>query len=209
MNKQSALKGLYLITNDDDFELLQQKIHAVFDSASIALLQYRRKNMGTQAQYSELEQLKKLCEQYQTPLIINDHLEMAAHFQSGLHLGQGDGSLKAAREILGSQAIIGRTCHASLALAETAAKEGASYLAFGAVYSSSTKPNAQRVSLDTLQQAKQQFDVPICAIGGLTADNSQPLLNAGVDLFAVVGDVFNSAVKDIPNQLKKWQQILT
>lgn len=208
MNKNNVLHGLYLITNDDKFELLKHKINVALESSAIALLQYRRKNIHPQAQYAELEQLKKLCDQYQTPLIINDNLAMADHFQTGLHLGQGDGSLVSARETLGQQAIMGRTCHASLDLAQAASDDGANYLAFGAVYPSSTKPNAQLVSLDLLQQAKQQFDLPICAIGGLSAENSQPLVSAGVDLFAVVGDVFNLPVDQIAQRVQAWDRMI-
>lgn len=209
MKNHKTLNGLYLITNDDNFEILIQKIHAALDAAPVALLQYRRKQVELEQQYVEIEQMKKLCERYQTPLIINDSVELASYFQVGLHLGQKDGALISARVQLGAQAIIGRTCHASLALAEQAQLEGADYLAFGAVYPSTTKPNAERVSLETLAQAKQSFDVPICAIGGLTVDNSQPLIDVGVDLFAVVGEVFNLPTRDISTRVKQWTAMLS
>jgi thiamine-phosphate pyrophosphorylase len=208
MNHHNQLKGLYLITNDDEFDILTQKIHAALDAAPVALLQYRRKQVDISTQYVEIEKLKSLCDSYQVPLIINDNLEVAAHFQLGVHLGQGDGELVTARQMLGKHVIIGRTCHASLELAQYAAAEGADYLAFGAVYPSSTKPNTQRVSLEILHQAKRQFDLPICAIGGLTVENCQPVIQAGVGLCAVIGDVLNLPVDHIAQRVQAWDRLI-
>lgn len=202
------MQGLYLISNDDPFELLQQKLTTALDAAPIALFQYRRKQVAKTQQSAEVENLLRLCEQYKTPLIINDDVALARQFDCGVHLGQGDGSLEEARRLLGTQVIIGRTCHASLELAEWAAQEGASYLAFGAVYPSATKPNAQQVSLQTLQQAAQNFSLPICAIGGLTVENSLPVKQAGVDLFAVVGDVFGLPVAQVGERVRQWDSLL-
>ncbi len=202
------MTGLYLITNDDRFELLQQKLQIAAQTAPIQMLQYRRKQIAIDEQPFEIEKLLKLCQQYKIDFIINDHLDYAQQFGCGLHLGQTDGSLPEARAQLGGQAIIGRTCHNSLDLAAVARQEGASYLAFGAVYSSMTKPNVTSVSTVTLAQAKQQFDLPICAIGGLTVENSQPLISLKLDLLAVVGDILNLSCNDIASRMQAWQNIL-
>lgn len=202
------MRGLYLITNDDAFDVLYQKLHIALQSGPIALIQYRRKQVMLAQQVREIEILLKLCQQYQVPLIINDNLVLARQFACGLHLGQGDGSLIDARAQLGTQAIIGRTCHDSLELAKQAVAEGASYLAFGAVFPSSTKPNAQRLSMVTLQQAKAQFELPICVIGGLTVENSQPLINLNIDLYALVGDVLNLDMDQVAQRVKAWQALL-
>ena len=90
----------------------------------------------------EAEALRELCNRYGAALIINDDAELAARLGVGLHLGQSDGSLSAARALLGRKAIIGGTCHAQLELAEAAAKEGVSYVAFGRFFNSNTKPGA-------------------------------------------------------------------
>lgn len=203
------MKGLYLITNDDQFDLLLQKVQIVFDHAAVALFQYRRKSIDTDLQLFEIEQLLTLAQKYQVPFIINDNLTQAQQFGCGVHLGQGDGSLLEARARLGVDAIIGRTCHASLELAQQAAEQGASYLAFGAVNPSSTKPNAQRVELSTLCQAREQFTLPICAIGGLTAENSLAVKQVGVDLFAVVGDVLGLPLEHVGSRAKAWAQLLS
>lgn len=202
------MRGLYLITNDDAFDVLYQKLHIALQSGPIAFIQYRRKQIMLAQQVREIEILLKLCQQYQVPLIINDNLVLARQFACGLHLGQGDGSLTDARAQLGTQAIIGRTCHDSLELAKQAVAEGASYLAFGAVFPSSTKPNAQRLSMATLQQAKAQFELPICVIGGLTVENSQPLINLNIDLYALVGDVLNLDMDQVAQRVKAWQALL-
>ncbi|RYY79143.1 MAG: thiamine phosphate synthase [Moraxellaceae bacterium] len=203
------MRGLYLITNDDAFDLLYQKLHIAMQNASIGLIQYRRKNIVPAMQLQEVDALLQLCQRYQVPLVINDNLALAQQFDCGLHLGQGDGSLVKARAQLGAQAIIGRTCHDSLALATQAANDGASYLAFGAVFPSTTKPHAQRVSLATLQQAKAQFALPICVIGGLTIENIQPLIALNIDLYAVVGDVLNLSLTQVAQRSKAWQVVLS
>ncbi len=203
------MQGLYLISNDDAFALLKQKVQIALDTAPIALLQYRRKKVAQADHAGEVEQLLEICQQYKTPLIINDDLALAVQFGCGLHLGQGDGSLIEARRSLSNQAVIGRTCHASLELAEWAEQEGASYLAFGAVYPSGTKPNAGRVSLEVIKKAARQFSVPICAIGGLTVENSQVLKDAGLDLFAVVGDVFGLPVDQVAARVQQWHKLLS
>ena len=202
------MTGLYLITNDDAFSVLYQKLMIAAHTAPIAMLQYRRKQIALHEQQREIQQLMGFCQRNSIQFIINDNLSDAHQFGCGVHLGQGDGSVLEARALLGAQAIIGRTCHNSLELAATAQQDGASYLAFGAVYPSLTKPHVSRVGLDTLNQAKQLFDLPICAIGGLTVENSQPLVDMEIDLLAVVGDILNLSLNDIPARMTAWQQVL-
>ena len=202
------MTGLYLITNDDEFSVLKQKLSIAAQIAPIAMLQYRRKHIELDAQLSEIEQLLSLCHAHDIQFIINDNLTYSHQFGCGLHLGQRDGSLLKAREKLGEQAIIGRTCHNSLDLASIAQQEGASYLAFGAVYPSLTKPHVSRVTINTLAQAKQQFDLPICAIGGLTVENSQPLVDLQIDWLAIVGDILKLNERDIPARMAAWQRVL-
>ncbi|GAC1374062.1 MAG: thiamine phosphate synthase [Aquirhabdus sp.] len=202
-----SLQGLYLITNEDDFVVLRPKLEAALQ-AGIALLQYRRKKTPKSQQVQEARDILALCNQHHVPLIINDDLELAEKLSCGLHLGQGDGSLIEARARLGANAIIGRTCHDSLIMAKQAAEEGASYLAFGAVYPSTTKPNAQQVSLEVLATAADQFELPICAIGGLTAENVAPVSAAGVNLFAVVSDILDLPVCDISSRILLWKKAI-
>ncbi len=184
------LRGLYAIT---DGQLLAGKFLAYVQAAldgGVTLLQYRDKSTDEARRLREAETLLKLCERYKTRLIINDDAELAARLGVGVHLGQTDGPLTPARALLGHRAIVGATCHGSLDMARQAAREGASYVAFGAFFPSSTKPEAQVVSLDVLAQARAELKLPICVIGGITLANAPALVANGASLLAVIGDLF-------------------
>ena len=196
---------LYLIT---DSKLLQGRLLEAVEQAligGVAFLQYRDKSTDSQKRFSEAQQINTLCQRYHVPLIINDDLELAAQLGVGVHLGQQDGSIALARQRLGQDAIIGATCHNSLLVAEQAAVQGASYLAFGAFYPSSTKPLAQLAELSTLTQAKQLFNLPIVAIGGITLDNAPPLIEAGTDYLAVISDIFALPVDNIRQRVEAYK----
>lgn len=200
--------GLYLISNDDPLPLLLAKLDAALSTGMVALVQYRRKHTAPAEREMEARQLLALCQRHAVPLIINDDMALAEKLGCGVHLGQSDGSVIEARQRLGQAAIIGRTCHDSLDFARQAVADGASYVAFGAVYPSVTKPNAHVVSLTTLRHAKQQLSVPICVIGGLSSENIQPCVDLGVDLYAVVSDVLSLPVDQVTVRLQAWQRAL-
>ena len=201
------MRGLYLITNDDPLQLLLEKLEVALATGHIAILQYRRKKVAKADQPDEVEQIQALCETYQVPFVINDDLELAKQFGLGVHLGQSDGEITDAAARLSQGIIIGRTCLNSLELAEKAIAEGATYVAFGAVYATSTKPEAGNVGIEVIQQAKQKFDVPICAIGGLTVENSQLVIDAGASLCAVISDILGRSTAEIPARVAAWAQL--
>ena len=201
------MRGLYLITNDDPIELLMQKLEAALATGHIAILQYRRKKVAHTDQADEVTKIKTLCTQYSTPFVINDDLDLAVKFGLGVHLGQSDGEIKDAVARLAPHAIIGRTCAGSIQLAEQAVKDGASYIAFGAIYATPTKPEAGHVGTDILVQAAARFQLPICAIGGLTVENSQAVIAAGADLCAVISDILALSVEQIPSRVQAWAQL--
>lgn len=201
------MRGLYLITNDDPIQLLLEKLEVALATGQIAILQYRRKKVEKLDQPTEVEQIKVLSEKYQTPLVINDDLALAEQFGLGVHLGQSDGEITEAIARLPQGVIIGRTCLNSLELAEKAISEGATYVAFGAVYATSTKPEAGNVGIDVIKQAKQKFVVPICAIGGLTVENSQVVIEAGASLCAVISDILGKSTAEIPARVEAWAQL--
>lgn len=186
------LRGLYAIT---DSQLLAGRFLSYVEAAlegGVSLLQYRDKSDDAARRLREAEALMKLCERYGTQLLINDDAELAARLGVGVHLGQTDGPLTPARALLGRQAIIGSTCHASLALAAQAAKEGASYVAFGRFFNSVTKPGAPAANTQLLEQARAQVKLPIAVIGGITLDNAAPLVDHGADLLAVIHGLFGA-----------------
>ena len=203
------MRGLYLITNDDPLQLLLEKLEVALATGHIAILQYRRKKVAKADQPDEVEQIQALCETYQVPFVINDDLELAEQFGLGVHLGQSDGEITDAAARLSQGIIIGRTCLNSLELAEKAIAEGATYVAFGAVYATSTKPEAGNVGIEVIQQAKQKFDVPICAIGGLTVENSQLVIDAGASLCAVISDILGRSTAEIPARVNAWAKLFT
>ena len=185
------MRGLYAIT---DSALLADGKLVPFVAAALEggaqLIQYRDKSQDPSKRLHEATQLAELCQRYGAHLIINDDLALAAHLGVGLHLGQEVGSVAAARERLGDQAIIGATCHASLALAQEAYEQGASYLAFGRFFNSHTKPGAPAAPLELLAQARARFALPLVAIGGVNLENAPTLITQGADLVAVVHSVF-------------------
>ena len=203
------MRGLYLITNDDPIQLLLEKLDVALATKQVAILQYRRKKVEKADQPAEVEQIKLLCEKYQVPFVINDDLKLAAQFGLGVHLGQSDGEITDAKSQLPEGVIIGRTCLNSLELAQKAIADGATYIAFGAVYATSTKPEAGNVGIDVIKQAAAQYDLPICAIGGLTVENSKPVIEAGADLCAVISDILGRSTAEIPARVQAWAQLFS
>lgn len=186
------LHGLYAIT---DSQLLAGKLLPYVEAAlkgGAKLLQYRDKSTDDARRLREAEALRELCNRYGAALIINDDAELAARLGVGLHLGQTDGSLSVARALLGRQAIIGGTCHAQLELAEAAAKEGVSYVAFGRFFNSTTKPGAPAANVELLDAAKARINLPIVAIGGVTLDNAPALIAHGASMIAVIHGLFGA-----------------
>lgn len=203
------MRGLYLITNDDPIQLLLEKLDAALATHQVAILQYRRKKVEKADQPAEVEHIKLLCEKYQVPFVINDDLKLAAQFGLGVHLGQSDGEITDAKSQLPEGVIIGRTCLNSLELAQKAIADGATYIAFGAVYATSTKPEAGNVGIEVIKQAAAQYDLPICAIGGLTVENSKPVIEAGADLCAVISDILGRSTAEIPARVQAWAKLFS
>lgn len=195
------LRGLYAITDTPllaDGKLLPYSEAALRGGAR--LLQYRDKSGDAGRRLDEAQALAELCKQYDATLIINDDLELAARLNVSLHLGQGDGSLAAARACLGEDAVIGGTCHAQLELAERAVAEGASYIAFGRFFNSHTKPGAPAATVELLDEARARFAQPIVAIGGVTLETAPGLIARGASMVAVIHALFaadsTTAVED-------------
>ncbi|AMO74404.1 MULTISPECIES: thiamine phosphate synthase [Pseudomonas] len=196
------LRGLYAITDSKllaDGRLLPYVEAALRGGAR--LLQYRDKSADESRRLREAEALRELCERHGATLIINDDAELAARLGVSVHLGQTDGSLAAARALLGRQAIIGATCHGSLQLADQAVAEGADYVAFGRFFQSLTKPGASEASPELLEQARARFaNVPLVAIGGVSLDNAPELIGRGADLLAVINALFAA---DTPAEVER------
>ena len=187
----TPLRGLYLITPDDpDTDRLRARVEAVLSEAR--LLQYRNKPADAALRRRQLGVLRPLCRDAGVPLIVNDDLGLAIEVGAdGVHLGEDDGAAATARTSLGEHALIGVSCYDSLARARDAAHAGASYLAFGAFFPSTTKPNARRATPDLLRDSAA-LGLPQVAIGGITPDNARSLVDAGADMLAVISGVFDA-----------------
>lgn len=201
------MRGLYLITNDDPLELLLAKLEGAMANGGIAVLQYRRKKIAKEDQIYEIEYMKAMCAEYRVPFVINDDLEMAVKYGVGVHLGQGDGSIIDAVARLPQGVLIGRSCNNSIELAEEAIADGANYVAFGAIYATDTKPEAGNIGLETLKLAKEKLNVPLCAIGGLTVENSHEVIESGADYCAVISDILGLPMHAIPERLDEWSAL--
>ena len=204
---------LYLLTNDDDFAALYQKLEIAFDSGIVALLQIRRKQLlkqpeGGKKLYQESEKLIALAERCGVSVVMNDDIEMAKNLGIGVHLGQSDGKVIDARQQLGRQAIIGRTCHQSSDLVKQAKLEGASYAAMGAVFASSTKPQASIVSVNALKEGCDQ-NIDICVIGGISSQNVTQLSGLPIRYIAVVADILSAPIDQVHSRTLAWQQALS
>jgi len=161
------------------------------------LLQFRCKSRLAEADLADLRALVFRAEAADVPLLINDDVDLAREVgAAGVHVGQSDASVLAARNALGEAAIVGATTP-TVELARQAERKGASYVAVGAMYPSPTKPEKPVLGLPRLRAAAEAVSVPVCAIGGITADRVPELLAAGADLLAVI-----SAVSAAPDPLR-------
>lgn len=184
-------RGLYAITQTQNksADVLFEEVAAVIRGGA-AVIQYRDKNPANALFVAR--ELVKVCHHQDVPLIINDDVELAILSKAdGVHLGKDDGEIIEARKQLGTAAIIGVSCYNSMERALNAQALGATYVAFGRFYASSTKPLAAPADIDTLRKAKAVIHVPIVAIGGILPENGGQLLAAGADLLAVIGGVFD------------------
>ena len=184
-------RGLYAITDGPRPDLYSAVESALNGGA--AILQYRDKSGESERRHAEAASLLAACRRFGVPLIVNDDVDLAAAIGAdGVHLGEHDGDIDAARTRLGAAAIIGVSCYDSIDRARQLAAAGADYLAFGAFFPSPTKPLARRAGAGLLRDAKS-LGLPLVAIGGITPDNAQPLIEAGADFVAAISGVFAAA----------------
>lgn len=155
--------------------------------AGICALQYRDKPAPDAA---TAHALRELCARHQVPLIINDDVSLAAALGCGVHVGRDDAAVPQARAALPPEAIVGASAYGDPTLAQAAQDDGASYVAFGSVFASATKPGARRCPLAVITTARDTLAVPIVAIGGIHAGNAAQVFAAGADCVAVVDGIF-------------------
>jgi thiamine-phosphate pyrophosphorylase len=159
-------------------------------------VQFREKERSRHDMYGEAVRLKKLTRDYNAVLIINDFLDIAVCVGAeGVHLGQDDFPLKEARKIVGKNKIIGISTH-SLKQAREAEKNGADYIGFGPVFTTSTKDAGKPKGIEMLHEVKKQVSIPVVAIGGIGLGNISSVLQTGIDAVAVASAILTGDIEE-------------
>jgi len=181
---------LYLVTDRD--VLKNKDIYTAVEESikgGVTLVQLREKNISSLDFYNIAVKLKQITDKYNIPLIINDRLDIAlAVDAAGLHIGQEDIPAKIARKLLGENKILGVSAR-NLKEAKKAEKDGANYIGVGAIFPTSTKSDAQAVSIEALKEIKENISIPVVAIGGINTNNVRLLEPANIDGISVVSSI--------------------
>lgn len=186
---------LYLITPPvlPDLAAFARELEEALAAGDVASLQLRLKDVSDRDILNAAKALKPICHTHDVALIINDRPDLAIKAGAdGVHVGQEDTPYTEARETLGGDRIIGVTCHDSRHLAMVAADAGADYVAFGAFFDTETKSPKSRTDPEILEWWSQMMVTPCVAIGGISVENTEPLVAAGADFLAVSAGVWNS-----------------
>lgn len=184
-------RGLYAITPDLGWPLPQllDAVRTVIKGGA-RTVQYRTKLNDPARREAQATELLALCRRHACPLIINDDVLLARRIGAdGVHIGKDDGAVATARKLLGPNKIIGVSCYNALTIAREQALAGADYLAFGSFFPSATKPRAVRADTALLRQA-QALNRPMVAIGGISPENAQALIDAGAHAVATINALF-------------------
>ena len=155
-------------------------------------MQYRAKGLAPGAALAQARRLAALCRAHGVPFIVNDSIPLAlACGADGVHVGREDAGVREARVAM-PRGIVGASCYGEVERARAAARDGADYVAVGSVFASATKPLAVRAPLALIGAARDASGLPVCAIGGITADNVGQVLDAGAAMAAVISALFDA-----------------
>ena len=182
---------LYLCTDRNIMttETIEESVELAI-KGGVSVVQLREKEF-----YEMAKAVKTITDAYEVPLLINDRIDIAlAVGADGVHLGQSDLPLDAARNLLGADKIVGATAN-TVELAQKAWREGADYLGVGDVFGTTTKADTRHITLEELKEIKESVPIPIVAIGGVNEDNIALLRETDVDGAAVISAIVGQ--KDI------------
>ncbi|AOG01016.1 thiamine-phosphate diphosphorylase [Blastomonas sp. RAC04] len=183
---------LYLISPLDVGGDFPERLRAALEAGPVAAFQFRVKDIDQHEAARLAAPLLEICREHDCAFIVNDDVALAKRLGAdGVHLGQGDGDPRDAREELGKDAQIGVTCHNSRHMALEAGEMGADYVAFGAFFPSSTKDAKIKAEPEILEWWSSMMEPPCVAIGGITVDNAASIIATGTDFIAVSGGVWN------------------
>lgn len=175
-----------------DLDIFEAEFLRALSGGDIACFQLRLKNQSDDIISRATERLMPHAQEHDVAFLLNDNPQLAKELGvDGVHIGQDDMPYKEARALVGDNAIVGVTCHGSKHLAMGAAENGASYVAFGAFYPTTTKDAKTRTEPDILEWWSSIVETPCVAIGGITVDNAAPLIKSGADFLAVSGGIWS------------------
>ncbi|HEX3021042.1 MAG TPA: thiamine phosphate synthase [Lachnospiraceae bacterium] len=184
---------LYLVT-DSTYHDEESFLYTIEEACKggITLLQLREKERSTREYLNLARKVKRICDTYHIPLIIDDRTDIALAIDAaGVHVGQSDLPVKEARRILGSERIVGATAK-TVEQAREAYEEGADYLGVGALYPTTTKVITILTPVSMLDAICRSVPVPVVAIGGLNAENMDILSSSPIQGIAVVSAIMKS-----------------
>ncbi len=183
---------------------LYEQVEAAL-KGGVTCVQLREKELDDEAFLQEAIEIKELCHKYRVPFFINDNVDVAIKCGAdGIHVGQEDMEAGAVRSLVGDGMMIGVSVH-TVEEAIEAVKNGADCLGVGAMFSTSTKTDADVLPMETLSDICRAVDIPVVAIGGLNKNNISQLAGTGVDGVALVSAVF--AAEDIESECRELYRI--
>jgi thiamine-phosphate pyrophosphorylase len=205
--KRTEPAKLYLISPQEVGGSFPDRLTSALEPGLTAAFQLRVKNVGEHELARLAEPLQRVCADADVAFIVNDSMNLAKRLGAdGVHLGQSDGDVREARALLGPSAQIGKTCHDSRHFAMEAGEAGADYVAFGAFFPTTTKPSEYRPEPSILTWWSTLFEIPCVAIGGISADNAAPLVEAGADFLAVCQAVWGK--EDPATAVRAFEDVL-
>lgn len=186
------MKKLYLVTNSDKYteeEFLKRIEDAI--KGGVDILQLREKEKTDLEILNLGKKVKKICDEYNIPMLIDDKPHLAWALGCGLHVGADDMPISLCRELLGEKALIGATAK-SVEAAKKAQEDGADYLGVGAIFETKTHVKTKRTSVETFKKIKEAVDIDVYAIGGLNIENVDVLKNSKADGICVVRAIMDA-----------------
>ncbi len=190
--KISKKKFIYLISPNKIYSQFYYDLKEVLKTGKVSFFQLRLKNYSLSQKIVVGKKIHQICKKNSVKFLVNDDPVLSKRLNAdGCHLGQKDMSLTKAKKIIGNK-IIGITCHNSIKLAKKAIKDKASYIAFGAFFSSKTKKAKFRATTKILNKVKKVTKIPLVAIGGINFNNYKKLLLNNANLLAISGYVWNN-----------------
>ncbi|WP_276876540.1 thiamine phosphate synthase [Anaerococcus hydrogenalis] len=202
------MKKLYLVTNSDKYteeEFLKRIEDAI--KGGVDILQLREKEKTDLEILNLGKKVKKICDAYNVPMLIDDKPHLAWALRCGLHVGADDMPISLCRKLLGEKALIGATAK-SVEAAKKAQEDGANYLGVGAIFETKTHVKTKRTSVETFKKIKEAVDIDVYAIGGLNIENVDVLKNSKADGICVVraimdaDDVYQTSL-DLKEKIQK------